>query len=137
MCRWIGPANNIGHAMCWFIIIENGEYLAHSSLIEVDELSTQTPELQSQMNKFTLSLESKIGNSKVPIFDPSKPDEIKPFGDDILEEGNDLPYGDELMDLKVIEMDGPYMEELDNLIGHCFVGHCKEKKKRNTWLANW
>ena len=105
--------------MCWFAIIENGEYLARSSVIEVDELSKQTPKLQSQMNKFTLTLESKIGNNKVPVFDPSKPDEIyyKPFGDDMLEEGNALPHGNELMNAKVAEIDEPYMEELNNLIG--------------------
>ena len=118
LCRWIRPATNIGQTLCWFVIIENGEYLARSSVIGVDELSEQTPELQSQINKFTLSLESNVGNNKVPIFDPSKPGEIycKPFGDDILEEGNALPYGDDLMDVKVSEIGESYMEELDDLI---------------------
>ena len=71
------------------------------------------------MDKFTLSLESKIGNSIVPIVNPGKPDEIhyKPFGDDILEEDIALSYGDELVDVKVKDIDEPYMEELDNLIG--------------------
>ena len=93
LCRWIGPANNIGQAMCWFVIIENGEYLARSSVIEVDKLAIQTPELQSQMEKFISNLQSKIGNDKIPIFDPDKPDEIyyKPFGDSILEDEVALP----------------------------------------------
>ena len=71
------------------------------------------------MDKFTLSTESNIGNSKMPIFDPSKPNEIyyKPFEDDMLEEENVLPYGDELVDVKVTETNEPYIEELDNLIG--------------------
>ena len=64
LCRWIGPANNIGQAMCWFVIIKNGEYLVRSSVIEVDKLAMQTPELQSQMEEFTSNLESKIGNNK-------------------------------------------------------------------------
>ena len=55
-------------AICWFVIIENGEYLARSSVIVVNALAVQTPELQSQMDK--------IGNSKVPIFNPGKPNEI-------------------------------------------------------------
>ena len=50
MCRWIGLANNIGQTMCWFVIIENGENLARLSVIEVDDFSIQTPELQSQMD---------------------------------------------------------------------------------------
>ena len=88
--------------MCWFVIIENGEYLARSSVIEVDKLAIQTPELQSQMEKFTSNLQSKMGNDKIPIFDPGKPDEIyyKPFGDSILEEKVALPCGDELVDFK-------------------------------------
>ena len=79
----------------------------------------QTPELQSQMDKFTLSLKSKVGNNKVPIFNLGKSNEIyyKPFGDDMLEEVNTLPYGDELIDVKVADIDESYMEELDNLIG--------------------
>ena len=85
-------------------MIENREYLIHLSVIEVDEFSMQTPELQSQ-----LDLESKIGNSKMSIFDLSKPNEIyyKPFGDDMLEEENALPCGDELVDVKVTEIDKP------------------------------
>ena len=115
LCRWIGPANNIGQAMCLFVIIENGEYLARSSVIEVDKLAMQTPELQSQMEKFTSNLQSKIGNDKIPIFDPGKPDEIyyKPFRENVLEEEVALTYGDELVDI----IDEPYMEDFDNLIG--------------------
>ena len=93
LCRRIGPVYNIGQAMYWFVIIENGEYLIRSSVIEVNELAMKMPDLPSQMDNFTLSLESKIGNSKVPIFNPGKPNEIycKSFGDDILEEDNALP----------------------------------------------
>ena len=53
------------------------------------------------------------------IFNPGKSDEIyyKAFGDNILEEEVTLPYGDELEDVKVENIDEPYMEELDSLIG--------------------
>ena len=79
----------------------------------------QTPELQRQMEKFTSNLQSKVRNDKIPIFDPGKPDEIycKPFGDIVLEEEVALPYGDELVDVKAENIDEPYMEELDSLIG--------------------
>ena len=30
LCRWIGPAHHIGQPMCWYIIKDNGEYLARS-----------------------------------------------------------------------------------------------------------
>ena len=59
-----------------------------------------------------------IGNNKISIYDPNKQHEIyhTPFGDNILEEKNPLPYGDELVDAKVAGIDEPYMEELDNFI---------------------
>ena len=71
------------------------------------------------MEKFTSNLKSKIGNNKIPIFNPGKPDEIqyKPLEDNILEEEVVIPYGDELVDVKVEDIDEPYMEELDSLIG--------------------
>ena len=71
------------------------------------------------MEKFTSNLQSKIGNDKLPIFNPGKHDEkyYKPFGDSTLEEEVALPYGDELVDVKAENIDEPYMEELDSLIG--------------------
>ena len=33
LCRWIGPAYHIGQSMCWYILYDNAEYLARSSVI--------------------------------------------------------------------------------------------------------
>ena len=60
---WVGQAHYIGQPMCWHIISDNGEYLARSSVIAVDELSKETTEVREQMDKFKKNLESKIGNS--------------------------------------------------------------------------
>ena len=105
--------------MCWFIIGDNGEYLARSSVIVVEESSMESLELKSQTIKFTKNLEEKIGNSTVPVFEASKPESIyySPFGAIIEDDSVDLPYGDNFMDLNAREIDLRYQNELDNLIG--------------------
>ena len=80
----------------------------------------QTSDVQSEMDTFTLSLEFKIGNSKVPICNPGN---LTRYTISLLEmicwKKIMLypPYGDELVDVKVKDIDELYMEELDNLIG--------------------
>ena len=69
-------------------------------MIEVDELIMETQDLQSQRDKFTLSLESKMANT-------SDKTNYTPLGNNILEEWNALLYGDELVDAKVVEIDKP------------------------------
>ena len=50
------------------------------------------------MMKFT---KAKIGNSTVPVFEASKPENIyySPFGATIEDDSVDLPYGDNFKDL--------------------------------------
>ena len=45
------------------MISDNGEYLARSSVLAVNELSKETNEIKDQMDKFTKNLESRIGNN--------------------------------------------------------------------------
>ena len=86
--------------MCWFIIHDNGEYLARSSVIAVEESIMESREVKNQMMKFTKNLEAKIGNSTIPVFEASKPESIYylPFGTAIDDDSGDLPYGDDFMD---------------------------------------
>ena len=74
LCRWIGPAHYIGQSMCWYIIRDNGEYLARSSVIAVDELGKETTKVREQMDKLTKNLESKIGNNLIPTFEVPHPE---------------------------------------------------------------
>ena len=59
LCRWIGTAHHIGQSMCWFIICDNGEYLARSSVISVEESSMESFEVKNQMIKFTFKKSSR------------------------------------------------------------------------------
>ena len=62
--------------MCWYIICDNGEYLARSSVIAVDELSKETSEVKEQMHKFTKNLDFRIGNNLIPTFEVAHPENI-------------------------------------------------------------
>ena len=119
LCRWIGPANYIGQSMCWFIICENGEYIARSSVIAVEEADFESSELKDQMKTFTKNLESKIGNSTIPTFRPNTPNNIyfSSFGAETEEDSICLPYGDDFTSLGTKEIDSRYLDELDKLIG--------------------
>ena len=58
------------------------------------------------MQKFMQSLESRIANSWQPLYVTTKPNAIyySPFDDYIEDDYVDLPYGDELIDVKVEEI---------------------------------
>ena len=88
--------------MCWFIICDNGEYLARSSVIAFEESSMESFELKNQMMNFTKNLEAKIGNSTISVFKPNNPESIyySPFGTVIDEDSIDLPCGDSFHGLR-------------------------------------
>ena len=105
--------------MCWYIIRDNGEFLARSSVIAVDEFSKGTSEVRDQMDKFTKNLESRIGNNTIPKIDTINAKNIyyTPFGATTGEDVEDLPYGDDFTALKMRNIDDRYLEELEDLIG--------------------
>ena len=119
LCRWIGPAHHIGQSMCWYVLHDNAEYLARSSVIAGDELSKEAIEIREQMSKFTRKLESRIGNNLIPTFDGTDPGNIyfTSFGTTVEEEMEDLPYGDDFTTLRMENVDDRYLADLDNLIG--------------------
>ena len=63
-------------------------------------------------------LESRIGDSLIPIFDEADPGNIyyTPFGTTIKDDWEDLPYGDDFTPLKLGNIDDGYLESLDDLI---------------------
>ena len=94
--------------MCWYIIRDNGEYLARASVIVVHVLSKKKlSEVREQMDKFTKNLVSRIGNSMIPTFDAADPGNIyyTPFGTTIKDDWEDLPYGDDFTTLKMGNID--------------------------------
>ena len=64
-------------------------------------------------------VESKIGNFRQDIYDSTNPSNVyhTAFGTDPSDDEIVLPYGDELVDLKLHEIDEAYLDSLDKFIG--------------------
>jgi hypothetical protein len=119
LCRWLGPAHHIGQSFCSYILLENGTFIARSSVVGIPEHELLEESLVEQTKAFTDSVESKIGNYKQPLFNIHIPKGIyyNAFGDDMDADDNVLPYGDELVDQKTSEVNEAYLEALDEYIG--------------------
>ena len=119
LCRWLGPAHQVGQSFCSYLILENGEYIARSSVIPIPDSDLMSEEMKERMSSFTKGLESQIGNARLPLFDPTKPTSIyfSSFDDDTEDDQYDLPYGDELIDMKESEVNDAYLDSLDEYIG--------------------
>ena len=66
------------------------------------------------MQKFMQSLEYRIDNSWQPLYNATNPNAIyySLFGDKIKDHDVDLPYGDELIDVKVEDISDAYLDVL-------------------------
>ena len=119
LCRWLGPAHNIGQAFCSYILLESGEYIARSSVLGIQEEDLHSTEIISLCKKYMETLETKIGNSRLPSYDAKEPGRIyfTSFGDDYDLDDIVLPYGEEIQDLKTTEIDDAYIDSLDKYIG--------------------
>ena len=68
---------------------------------------------------FTQSVEGRIGNHRQPIYDLVDPDIIyfATFGYQPDEDDRLIPYGEQIMDQKTMDIDGSYLEQFDAYIG--------------------
>ena len=68
---------------------------------------------------FTQSVGGRIGNHRQPIYDPVDPDRIyfSAFGEQPDEDDRLIPFGEEIMDHKTMDIDDSYIEELYVNIG--------------------
>lgn len=56
LCCWLSVASNIGQAMCYNILLCNGEYIARSMVIPIPEVDLNITSLREQMEKLTEKL---------------------------------------------------------------------------------
>ena len=117
--HWLGPSLSFGKSLFWYVLIENGEFIARSSVIAVDPLEIKIDNIVKSTDNFTQSVEGKIGNHRQPIYDLVAPDRIyfAAFGDQPDEDDRLLPYGEEIMDQKTMDIDDSYLKQLDAYIG--------------------
>jgi hypothetical protein len=50
--RWLGVAHRVGSDMCYWIINENGNVLARTTVQHVPELDTKTDQMKEKIQKF-------------------------------------------------------------------------------------
>lgn len=116
--RWLGPAHKVGQSLCYYILNEDANYIARSSVVPIPAEEMTSDVLKLQMTDFTNRIESKIGNSKEAIFDPDLPCSI--YDDNYDDPRNDEhltePFESEMMDYNVA-IDEHTLESLDNYIG--------------------
>ena len=74
--RWLGPAHRIGQALCYYVILDNAEFIARPSVIPIPEPDLLSDEMKALTTAFTRSLEDKIGNYRQPLHDVTKPESI-------------------------------------------------------------
>jgi len=60
--RWLGVAHQVGQAMCYWILTENGQVVAHSTVERVypDELGTNS--FKTDCSRFDAEIRRRIGN---------------------------------------------------------------------------
>ena len=119
LCRWLGPAHHVGQAFCSYILLDNAEYIARSSVIGIPDHDLESADMNSQISRFMESVEERIGNQKQALYDGNNPGHIyyAAFQDDVRNDEVVLPYGDELIDAQEMEINEAYIESLDNYIG--------------------
>ena len=62
LCKWLGVASGVGQAMCYWILLPNGEYIARSTVIPVPDEDLKTDVNKTLMSNFHTSIENTIGN---------------------------------------------------------------------------
>ena len=119
LCRWLGPAHKVGQSFCSYVILDNAEFIARSSVLPIPDDELLSADMVSQTSRFMQTLEDKIGNHLVPQFNISSPSSIyyEAFNDPLDSDDNVLPYGDELIDVKTESVDEAYLDSLDTYIG--------------------
>jgi hypothetical protein len=126
LCRWLGTASQVGQAMCFYILIDSGKFIARSTVIPIPEQDLNDSALQEQMKNFTSSIHSHIGDHrKALVKAESQVNEDEIYHDAFFDstEDDDItwPWETELEDIPLAEQDSTTLETLDEYIGSHIV----------------
>ena len=119
LCRWLGPAHQVGQSFCSWLLLDNSECIARSTVIPIPDDELNSDSMTQQMKIFMDCIEGRIGNTKQPIYNNVHPQAIyfNAFDDDVEDDDQDLPYGDEFIDVKTEEVNDRYLDAMDEYIG--------------------
>ena len=65
LARWLGPAHNVGQALCFYVLKANGQVIARSSVRALTETEISDPSEQNSRDEFDKSIKEALG-----AFDP-------------------------------------------------------------------
>jgi hypothetical protein len=118
ICRWLGPAHEVGQSFCHWILLSNGNFIARSSVIPIPDHELESDDLKRRIAIFMDCVQERIGNSKEPIYNNIYPQHIyyDAFDDPVEDDSTQLPYGEETNEAKLEEVNERYMESLDGYI---------------------
>jgi hypothetical protein len=121
LCRWLGVAHEVGQAMCYWILIENGEFLARSTVIPIPPEDHNSEEIASQMALFDSSVHEHIGDYRNAIVREGPLNDATIYHDAMFDSPTDdevtFPWDTELEELALSEQSDASMAQLDEYIG--------------------
>jgi hypothetical protein len=50
--RWLGPSHRIGAAMCYYVLVQNGEVISQSSVQHMTLIKKQKDEIKTRMEAY-------------------------------------------------------------------------------------
>ena len=60
--RWLGPAHDIGQGLAYYILTDKGKVVIRSTVSPISSEEKLNPAIDSEMDQYTISMESFIGN---------------------------------------------------------------------------
>jgi hypothetical protein len=129
--RWLGPAHNVGQALCFYILKSNGQIIACSTVCALTDMETHDPTELLSRQDFDNSVKEYIGSfdptliADIPIDDLEEPILTSTLQEDEASHANDLSYGpDTLINASIILPRGDRSE----------LGKIKGRKRNNEGL---
>ena len=118
LCRWLGPAHHVGQSFCSYILLSNGNYIARSSVIGIPDADLWSDDMIQRTQAFTKEVESNIGNYNQPLYNPANPNAVYAsiFNNEYYDDETILPYGDEIIDAKIEDINEVYLDYLNEYI---------------------
>ena len=126
--RWLGPAHDIGQGLAYYILNDEGKLVIRTTVSSINSEEKMNSATKSQMDEYTTSMESFIGNftqaTQDKYIDSTDDPYQNIFEDDELDDEHVLlqERGEDgepftRLDLDELDHDSPYAEEGDRYIG--------------------
>jgi len=85
--KWLGVAEGVGQVMTFWILKQNGQYIARSSVISLSQAELDAPANQRLLSNFSVELERKIGDHNKALVDNNTlVDASDPVNDNFLDD---------------------------------------------------